>query len=120
MSVTDTNRANLAALIEGISSGRLMEVFDTYYSDDIVMSENGAAEPSRVGKAANRAYEQYFVDNAEWHGLKLGAVVADGDNTGYRMWMDLSFQGNRMQRDQWAHQEWKDGKIVKETFFYKG
>ena len=120
MSATQTNRANLAALIEGITTGRLMEVFETYYADDVVMSENGTEDPARVGKDANRGYEQYFVDNSEWFGVKVGPVIADGDHTGYRMWMDLAFQGQRMQRDQWAHQEWKDGKIVKETFYYGG
>lgn len=118
MSNTETHRAHLIALIEGITSGRLMEVFERYYADDVVMSENGAEDPARVGKDNNRAYEQYFVDHAEWHGVSVGPVIADGDVTAYQMWMDMTFHGVRSQRDQLAVQTWKDGQIVKETFYY--
>ena len=116
--MSGTNRSNLTALIEGITTGHAMEVFERFYSDDVVMSENGADDPARVGKAANRGYEQFFVDNSEWFGVRVHSVIADGDTTAYGMWMDLAFQGQRMQRNQMAVQDWKDGKIVKETFYY--
>ena len=32
--------------------------------------------------------------------------------------MDIEMGGNRFQRTQVAVQSWKDGQIVKETFFY--
>lgn len=120
MNVTETNRKNLLALIEGLTSGRLLEVFDRFYADDVVMSENGEADPNRVGKEKNRAYEKFFVENSEWFGARIGPVIADGDTTAYEMWMDLAFQGQRMQRTQWAVQTWKDGRIVREVFYYKG
>jgi hypothetical protein len=118
MSTTETNRKNLLALIEGITTGRLMECFERYYADDVVMCENGVADANRIGKAANRGYEQYFVDNAQWFGVKVGPVIVDGDHSSYLMWMDFSFQGHRMVREQLALQEWKNGQIVKETFYY--
>lgn len=113
------NKTALLDLLDGIATGRLLEVFDRYYADDVVMSENGAEDPERVGKAKNRAYEEVFATNATWFGARLGDVVADGDTTGYRMWMDFEIFGNRITRDQWALQQWKDGQIVRETFFYK-
>lgn len=119
MSTTETNRQHLMGLIEGLTTGKLLEAFDRYYADDVVMSENGATDPNRVGKAANRAYEQFFVENSEWFGVRVGPVLADGDTTAYEMWMDLAFQGQRMQRTQWAVQTWKDGRIVRETFHYQ-
>ncbi|MEQ1505053.1 MAG: nuclear transport factor 2 family protein [Myxococcota bacterium] len=117
---SDQNKKNLMELLDGLGSGRLMEVFDKFYADDVVMMENNEPDPNRVGKAKNRAYEQYFADNAQWHGAKLGPVLADGEFTAYEMWMDLTFMGQRMQRTQFAVQTWKDGKIVKEVFYYKG
>lgn len=120
MSENEKNRAAIYDLIEGITSGRLLESFDRHYGDDVVMRENGADDPGRVGKAKNRAYEEYFVANSEWFGVKVGPVIADGDRTAYQMWMDLAFQGQRMQRTQWAVQTWKDGKIVEESFWYQG
>ncbi len=120
MSTTETNRKNIQTVIESIQTGKLMEAFETYYADDVVMSENGVEDPARVGKEANRGYEQYFVDNSEWFGVRVDAVIADGNTTAYQMWMDFAFQGQRAQRNQWAVQEWADGKIVKETFHYAG
>lgn len=114
------NKARIQDLIEGLTSGRLLEVFDRYYADDVVMSENGEDDANRYGKAKNRAYEEYFVANSEWFGARIGPVLADGEHTAYEMWMDLAFQGQRFQRTQWAVQTWRDGKIVREVFYYKG
>jgi hypothetical protein len=119
MSTTETNRANLLSLIEGLTTGRLMEVFEKFYADDVVMSENGEEDPARVGKEANRGYEAYFAANAEWHGVKLGPVLADGDTSAYEMWMDFTINGMHVVRTQWAVQTWKNGQIVREVFYYK-
>ncbi len=55
------------AVINGILAGKLLETFVAYYADDVVMSENRKDE--RVGKAANREYEEKFVGNVqEFHG----------------------------------------------------
>lgn len=118
MSTTETNKTNVQALIEGITTGRLLEAFERFYADDVVMSENGVHDEARVGKTKNRAYEEAFVGNSTWHGVKIGPVIADGDTTAYEMWMDATVFGNRVTRTQWAVQQWRDGKIVKETFFY--
>ena len=118
MSTTDTNRTAINDLIAHITSGRLMDGFERYYADEVVMSENGTEDAARVGKEANRAYEQYFVDNSKWFGVRVDAVLADGNTTAYQMWMDFEMGGQRMARTQFAVQEWKDGKIVKETFHY--
>ena len=111
-------RASVEDLNNGILSGRLLEVFDKYYADNCVMSENGAEDPNRVGKAKNRAYEEYFVNNAKFHGARVDSVIVDGDNAAITWWMDIEMGGNRFQRTQVAVQSWKDGQIVKETFFY--
>jgi len=118
MSTTEQNRQNIQAVINGITSGQLLEAFDKYYASNCVMRENGQHNPERVGKEANRAYEAYFVENATFHGVEVGAVVADGDTTGYDMKMDFTIGGQRVQRHQWATQTWKDGQIVDEVFFY--
>ena len=48
------------AVIDGILNGKIMETFEAYYGDDVVMSENRKDE--RVGKAANREYEIKFME----------------------------------------------------------
>lgn len=116
--LTETNRKNIQAVIEGITSGKLLEGFETYYAEDVVMTENGDPEQTRTGKPVCRDYEKAFVANAEFHDVRVGDIVADGDRTGYEMYMDATVFGTRIQRTQWAHQVWKDGQIVKEIFYY--
>ncbi len=69
-------RKDVQAVIDGILSGKILEAFESYYHDDVVMSENGAQE--RVGDA-NREYEEQFVNNVEFHGAEAVTVLIDGD-----------------------------------------
>jgi hypothetical protein len=111
-------RAHVEDLNNGILTGRLLEVFDKYYADDCVMSENGMVDENRVGKAKNRAYEEYFVANATFHGARVEQVIVDGNESAVIWWMDIEMGGQRFQRTQVAVQSWKNGQIAKETFFY--
>ena len=121
MSETERNRKNVLDLIEHLTTGRLLDGFEKYYCETCVMSENGIPEQTRTGKAANREYETYFANNAEWHDVKVGPVLADGSYTAYEMFMDFTLNGQRISRTQMAVQEWNtDGQIAKETFFYPG
>ena len=80
-------------------------------------SENGADE--RRGKAANRAYEEAFVSNVTFHGVALGRVLVDGDSSAYEMTLEFTPKGGgRVVQRQVAVQSWRDGKIVRETFYH--
>jgi ketosteroid isomerase-like protein len=43
-----------------IGEGKILEAFDKYYADDVVMQENN--EAPRVGKEVNRKFEEAFVN----------------------------------------------------------
>ncbi len=120
MSHADDNRKNLDRLLTALGTGTVIRDFAELYDNDVAMLENGVDDPARVGLEKNLAYESYFMANAEWHGVKVGPTLVDGDHTAYEMWMDISFMGNRMQRTQFALQTWKNNKIVREVFYYKG
>ena len=70
---------NVQAVIDGILKGEILETFDRFYADDVVMSENGVDE--RVGKAANREYEEAFVNGVTFHGAEVGEVLVDGERS---------------------------------------
>ena len=113
------NKARVLDVIDHITSGRLLEGFEKHYASDCVLSENNEPEQTRHGKDANRQYEEYFVANAEFHGVEVEAVIGDGPNTAYQMTMDFTFGGQRITRTQWAVQQWNSaGQIERETFFY--
>jgi len=72
-------RKDVQAVIDGILAGKILETFDRYYADDVVMSENGAE--TTTGKAANRAREEAFVANV--------TVTAGASLTGWKVTMTL-------------------------------
>ena len=111
------NRDNVQAVINGILAGQILETFDRYYADDVVMSENGVDE--RVGKAANRAYEEAFVNGVTFHGAEVGEVIVDGDRASVEWVFDLTpHGGDRVKQHQVAVQVWRDGQVVRETFYH--
>ncbi len=113
-----TVQNNVQAVIDGILAGKLLETFDAYYADDVVMSENKKEE--RVGKVANREYELKFLENIqEFHGAKVGRVIVDGDHASVEWTFDITFKGGtRVTMEQVTVQTWKDGKIIREDFYH--
>ncbi|HSK11723.1 MAG TPA: nuclear transport factor 2 family protein, partial [Phnomibacter sp.] len=105
-------------LNEKILNGKILEAFETYYHDDVVMQDND--HPVRVGKDVNRQYEEAFVNGlTEFRGAKLlNTLVSDGI-TVTEWWFDYTHKdfGTR-NYTQVATQRWKDGKIIEEKFYY--
>lgn len=106
-------------LISLVEEGKSLEAFDKFYHEDLVMQENDT-EP-RVGKAVNRKFEEWFIANVE--------AIREYRSTGYLVGSNVSAISWKVDIDhkEWGKvnmteinlQEWKDGKIIKETFFYK-
>ncbi len=113
-----STKDNVQAVIDGILAGKILETFDTYYDDHVVMSENKKDE--RVGKARNREYELQFLGNVqEFHGATVGRILVDGDNAAVEWTFDFTFKdGNRVVMQQVALQTWKDGKVIREDFYH--
>ena len=113
-----SSNTQVQSVIDGILAGKILETFDAYYANDVVMSENQTEE--RVGKAVNREYEIQFLDNIqEFHGAKVGRVIVDGDHAAVEWSFDITFKdGNRVNMQQVTVQTWKDGKIIREDFYH--
>ena len=104
-------------LNDQILAGDILGAFDAFYADDVVMTEpNG----TREGKAANRAYEEQFVNSLEQvHGVELATSAVSGDKSMSEWVFDVTFKdGNRARMEQAAVRQWKDGKVVRERFYY--
>ena len=103
-----------------ILRGKIMEAFEKFYDGNVVMQEN--SEEPRIGKDINREFEKQFLSNIqEFHSAKLvKSSFSDDGTTAMNYWeMDVTFKdGKRRKSVQVAVQEWKDGKIISERFFY--
>ncbi len=103
-----------------ILQGDILNAFEKFYADDVVMTDMGQ-EP-RVGKDANRAFETAFVNGlTEFRGAELISTVVDEEqgltmsewffDYTHKDWGDQTYQ-------QVAVQRWKDGQIVDERFYH--
>ena len=111
---------NARDLYDMIGRGQMMEAFEKYYSDNVVVYE--PTGETRKGKDAQRnALNDWNSAVEESHGGGYGAITSDEDsNTSMvESWSDVSFKGGgRMTMKEVAVQKWQDGQIVEERFYY--
>lgn len=113
-----TLKEKISHLNQLVLEGKALDAFEMYYDDEIVMQEN-AAEPT-VGKDANRQREiEFFGSITEFRGASVDHIAVGEDVTMVVWNYDYTHKdwGVRNYR-QVSVQNWKDGKIVKEQFFY--
>ena len=115
-------KENVTELNNMILEGKLLEAFDKFYADDIVMQDN--ENPPREGNKDCRAFEESFVSSlTAFRGASLGQVMVSEEagvsacewtfDYSHKEWGDRKYT-------QLAIQRWKDGKIVSEKFVYNG
>lgn len=98
--------------------GEALVAFDKFYAGDVVMQENDQ-EPT-VGKEANRIREEKFFQKLTEIRKADPLKVAIGEDFSMVEWhFDYTHKdwGIRNYK-QVSVQEWKDGKIIKEKFYY--
>lgn len=116
--IMQTIKEKINHLNQLILEGKALEGFDLYYDDEVVMQEN--ENPATVGKDANRQREiDFFGSITEFRGAKPLDIVT-GENISYVKWhYDYTHKEWGIRKyTQVSVQHWKDGKIVKEQFFY--
>lgn len=108
-----------AELNDMIRQGKALEAFEKFYAEDVVMMENDQAFE---GKDVNRKREQEFFGNiAEVHGAGITAAAVQGHTSFCEQFFDATFKdGKRMKLEEVAVRTWRDGKVVRERFYYKG
>ena len=115
----------MTTLLEKISDlndlvlqGKPLVAFEKYYHDDVVMQENEAAPT--IGKEANRKREETFFSSlTEFHSARPLKVTVGEDTTMVQWHFDYTHKDWGVRNyTQVSVQEWKDGKIIKEQFFY--
>ena len=111
-------KQNVQQLNNMILEGKILDAFEKFYADDVVMQDNDY--PVRVGKDVNRQHEEAFVGGlTEFRGAKVINSIVSDDLAVTEWWMDYTHKdyGTR-NYTQLAVQRWKNGKIVEEKFYY--
>jgi hypothetical protein len=116
-----TYKQKAQAVYDMIFSGQLLEAFDKFYHEEVVMTEIG--EEARVGKAINREYEIKFLESVKAvHGAGIDSMASDEENKTVLIenWMDVTFHNDvRMKISQVAVQKWDGDYIVEERFYHR-
>jgi len=112
-----STRDQVARLVRHVESNRILDAIDEFYADDVSMQDN--LDAPVVGKAANRERERAFFGGITVHQNRALSVAVDGDQAVIHWLFEFTGgDGKRYKLDQLAHQTWKDGRIVKERFYY--
>src|SRR5687768_16196199 len=115
----------MSTLLEKISDlndlvlqGKALDAFEKYYHEEVVMQEN--ENPPTIGKAANRLREQEFFNSITQFRYAKPLKVTVGESITMVQWQyDYTHKDWGVKYyTQVSVQEWKEGKIIKEQFFY--
>jgi len=105
-------------LNQALQDQKVLEAFEKFYADDVVMQEN-SGEPCR-GKEANRQRTLEWAGTvSQFHGARMiGSAISD--NRAYSEWeYDATYKnGKRYQINQVAVRVWRHGKVVSERFYW--
>lgn len=101
-----------------ILQGKALEAFEKYYHTDVVMQENENAPT--VGKSSNRKREEDFFSSITDFRSARPLKVTVGEGTTMVEWhYDYTHKSWGIRNYfQISVQEWQNGQIIKEKFYY--
>lgn len=108
-------------LVDYCRKGDFDACYTELYSQDCISIEpKGAMIETATGMAEMvKKGENWNNMVAEMHGAEVGDPIVAGNFFSCRMWNDITFKdGNRMATEEICLYEVKNGKIIKEQFFY--
>ena len=111
-------RNSVERLIQFVEAADYLTAIETLYAPDATMQENNL--PPRSGRPALLENERRMMQNfKQIHQSTAISYVVDGDRAAINWLFDITLQdGSRFQLDEIAYQQWQDGKIVRERFYY--
>ena len=110
-------------LVELCKQGKNNEALDTLFAEDMVSVEAVAmpgAPQEAKGLAAVKAKGEWWISNQEMHSASVTGPWPHGDRfvVGFQYDVTNKPSGKRMQMDEVALYTVRNGKIVREEFFY--
>lgn len=115
------NLENAKELYQMINSGQIVEAFEKFYNQNVVMQEIG--EEPRIGKDVNRQNGLNFLETVKTFHNSGVTNISSNEEKGVTMvesWMDVTFHGDvEVKIEQVAVQTWQGNEIIKEVFYHK-
>ncbi len=108
-------------LVQHCREGKFVDAIEDLYADDVQSIEpmNNGGEPVKGKDAVVAKNNDWYATVEEVHSVEIGDPIVTGNFFACTMDMDVSYkQHGRMAMNEIALYEVKDGKIVKDQFFY--
>ena len=109
-------------LVDLCRGGQFQEAIQTLYADDVVSVEPIDTPMGREAKGldAVKGKNKWWAENHEVHGMEIKGPYPHEDRFIVHFHLDLTPKqsGQRMQMDEVGLYAVKDGKVVREEFFY--
>ncbi|MFA5953433.1 MAG: nuclear transport factor 2 family protein [Candidatus Pacearchaeota archaeon] len=114
---------NVEKLNNLIKEGKIMEAFEKYYGDNVIIQVNG--NPPMHGKEQNRKREMIFLQEIEkLNSAEIKSVTFGGidDNVSMTEWAINIENKNKEEKIIYRVnvQHWKDDKIINEKLYFCG
>jgi ketosteroid isomerase-like protein len=105
-------------LIAMVAEGKFVEAIERFYAEDATMQENqGAVRSGLQTLLENERNVLRAVPDIRLE--TVGSYVVDGDRAAINwIFRYTDPRGRQIRLDELAYQEWRDGKIVRERFYY--
>ena len=117
MTETAHTRKRVDEFVARIIQGEFFEVMPEYDSPDAIAREN--SEPPRVGLEAMMANEKGALQRMKIDKIEALAVLVDGDRAAIHNNFEMTLNdGRKTQLEEIAWQQWRDGKIGSERYFW--
>jgi len=112
-------RENVEKLIEMVQRGEFLEAIEKFYAPQATMQEN-TQTPLRTGLPALLEGERQALARFKIvHHHQAPSFLVDGNRAAINWIFEITEQsGKHYVLDEIAYQEWQDGKIIRERFYY--
>lgn len=121
--MSSTLQSHVDNMIQHIETGKILEAMETFYASDVTMTE--PAYGATTGLAENIEREKHFLAQVKtWGSFKATAVGVNETAPGTGVALIENTLDFTNQQDEAVHmeqvtvQQWKDGKIFHERFYY--
>ncbi len=105
-------KAKVEDLNQMVLDGKMLEAFEKYYADNVIMQEINMDPVS--GKDANREREKKWLAGiTEFRGVEVKNVAVGDDVTMVEWFMDYSHKVKNMVMLKWTRFQCRPGKMVK-------
>ena len=105
-------------LIALAREGKFLEAIERFYAEDATMQEN--LDPPRLGLRALLENERKVLATVpDIHVERVGSLMVDGVRAAINwVFAYTDPAGRKIELDEVAFQEWENGKIIRERFYY--